>query len=563
MRGSLARIDATGLGRRLGLPRTLPALVLVIGLVVSIAAALQVQWIVDAKDRERFDNAVDQANADIGDRMQAYVAMLRAGQALFHALDGEVDRRRFARFADHLDLERAYPGIQGIGFSRTFPASQAAEVTSEMRLQGAPGFRITPSDPRDEIHSIVFLEPMDARNEAAIGYDMYTHPVRREAMARARDTGLAVMSGRVELVQEITQHKQAGFLIYQPVYRGGITPTRLEARRQLLAGFVYAPFRADDLLQGIFNAQDNPRVHFLVYDGAPEAENLLHQSFVGDPERFLAAARFSTQRTVETAGRTWTVSYFTRPEFELGSSRGFPAVFFIGGLLATLLVAAATWSQVRARLAAEREVAARLEAEEQLRLLLDELNHRVKNTLATVQSVAAQTLREGQSPRQAREIFEARLLALSQAHDLLTRDQWRGASLADLVQVEIEPYEAGRSSRVTTDGPAVWLPPNSALALGMALHELVTNAVKYGALSGPEGQVEIKWRLSGVAPDRRLWLCWAESGGPPVPKPRRRGFGTRLIVSGLARQLNGDVNLDFDPTGVRCTIDMPLPDGAG
>jgi CHASE1-domain containing sensor protein len=560
MRGLLARIGASALGRRLGLPRTLPALVLVIGLVASAAAAVQVQWIAEAKDRERFDNAVDQATADIGDRMQAYVAMLRAGQALFYALDGQVDRRIFARFAEHLDLERAYPGIQGVGFSRSVPPGQAAALAAEMRLHGNPRFQITPTYPRDEVHTIVFLEPMDARNSAAIGYDMFTHPVRRAAMGQARDTGRAVMSGKVELVQEITDEKQAGFLIYQPVYLGGITPTRLEERRQRLVGFVYAPFRADDLLLGIFNAQDNPRVHFAVYDGRPAAPNLLHKSFAGDVGQAVAEARFSTQRTVETAGRTWTVSYFTRPEFEIGSSRGFPLAFFGGGMLATLLVAAATWSQVRARLAAEREVAARLDAEDQLRLLLDELNHRVKNTLATVQSVAAQTLREGQSPRQAREIFEARLLALSQAHDLLTRDHWRGASLADLVQVEIEPYESGRSGRVTTDGPPVWLPPNSALALGMALHELVTNAVKYGALSGDQGQVSIEWRLSG---ERRLKLCWAETGGPPVSKPRRRGFGTRLIVSGLARQLNGDVDLDFDPSGVRCTIDMPLPDSDG
>lgn len=563
MRGLLARISVSGLARRLGLPRTLPVLVLVIGLAVSTAAALQVQWIVEVKDRERFDNAVDQATADVGDRMQAYVAMLRAGEGLFYALDGEVDRRRFARFADHLDLERVYPGIQGIGFSRSVPADQVAALVAEMRLQGAPSFQITPAGPREEIHSIVFLEPMDSRNAAAIGYDMFTHPVRRAAMAAARDTGQAVMSGKVELVQEITEHKQAGFLIYQPVYRGGLTPTRVDERRRLLVGFVFAPFRADDLLRGIFSAQDHPRVHFAVYDGPPEAANLLHQSFEGDPGRLAAAARFSTRQTVETAGRTWTVSYFTRPEFELGSSRGFPLVFLIGGMLATLLVAAATWSQVRARLAAEREVGARLEAEEHMRLLLDELNHRVKNTLATVQSVASQTLREGQSPRQAREIFEARLVALSQAHDLLTRDHWRGASLADLVQVEIEPYEAGRSGRVATEGPPVWLPPNSALALGMALHELVTNAVKYGALSGPEGRVDIQWGLSGSMDERRLKLSWAETGGPPVAKPRRRGFGARLIVKGLARQLNGEVALDFDPAGVRCTIDMPLPDAAG
>lgn len=563
MRGLLARIGASALGRRLGLPRTLPALVLVIGMIASVAAAAEVHWLVQAKDRERFDNAVDQANAGIEQRMQAYVAILRAGAGLFHAFGGEVDRVQFAGFVDHLDLTHTFPGVQGIGFSRRISADGAGDLTAAMRSQGNLGFAITPDTPRDEIHTIVILEPMDARNAAAIGYDMFTEPVRRAAMAAARDAGDAVMSGKVELVQEITQDKQAGFLIYQPVYKDGITPTRLEERRRLLQGFVYAPFRADDLLRGIFSAQDNPRVHFAVYDGPIATSNLLHQSFDGEPARRAAAARFSTHRTIETAGRTWTVAYFTRPEFELGSSRPFPLIFLGGGMLATLLVAAATWSQVRARLSAEHEVAARLQAEAQLRLLVDELNHRVKNTLATVQSVAAQTLREGESPRQAREIFEARLLALSQTHDLLTRDNWRGASLAELVRVEIAPYERVGSGRVVTEGPVVWLAPSRALALGMALHELVTNAVKYGALSTPGGRVEIEWGVSGADAGRRLRLCWEEIGGPPVAKPKRRGFGTRLITTGLKRQLHGDVELRFEPGGVRCVIDMPLPDEDG
>lgn len=563
MRGLLARIGATGLGRRLGLPRTLPLLVLVIGLAASIAAAVQVKSIAEAKDRERFDNAVDQANAGISDRMQAYVAILNAGAGLFHASNGRVDRVAFAAFAEHLDLERLYPGVQGIGYSRRVAAADAPALVREMRLKGTPTFQIVPDAPREEIHTIVFLEPMDARNAAAIGYDMFTHPVRRAAMAAARDTGAAAMSGKVELVQEITEHKQAGFLMYHPVYEGGIAPTRVEERRRRLQGFVYAPFRADDLLRGIFSAQNNPRVHFAVYDGPPAPENLLHRSFDQEPSRLAKTARFTTERTVTTAGRTWTVGYYTRPEFEIGSSRGFPLAFFAGGMLATLLVSAATWYQVRARLSAEQEVAARVTAESQLRLLLDELNHRVKNTLATVQSVAAQTLREGQSPREAREIFEARLLALSQTHDLLTQDRWRGASLADLVTVEVAPYQRNDAGRVRPAGPAVWLAPNSALALGMALHELVTNAVKYGALSTPAGRVDIEWEIVGPPAQRWLRLCWREHGGPRVARPQRRGFGTRLITTGLKRQLNGRVELSFEPDGVRCTIEMPLSDAEG
>jgi two-component sensor histidine kinase len=224
-----------------------------------------------------------------------------------------------------------------------------------------------------------------------------------------------------------------------------------------------------------------------------------------------------------------------------------------------LLVAAATWSQVRARLAAEDEVAARQEVEAQRKLLLDELNHRVKNTLATVQSIARQTLREGRSLLTVRETFQSRLISLSQTHDLLTRDHWRGAGLAELVRMELAPYSGGAPGRVLAEGPDVWLSPSVALALGMALHELATNAAKYGSLSLPDGRVEATWTLPD-SKSPRLVLSWREVGGPPVTTPTHEGFGTRLITSGLKRQLRGEVNIQYLPAGLRCTIDIPLQD---
>jgi two-component sensor histidine kinase len=233
------------------------------------------------------------------------------------------------------------------------------------------------------------------------------------------------------------------------------------------------------------------------------------------------------------------------------------------GILASVLGAWATESQVRARLAAEREIEARTVGEERRKLLLDELNHRVKNTLATVQSIAAQSLRNAPDLESGRKDFEARLLALSEAHNLLTRDNWRGASLADLAATELVPYGGeGQPQRVTIFGEPVWLRPNTAVALGMAFHELATNAAKYGALSGKNGQVKVSWTVSRSedGPDR-VCITWREAGGPPVKSPSRRGFGSRLIVSGLAHQLNGDVKLDFDPDGVRCSIAFNLAPG--
>ena len=193
------------------------------------------------------------------------------------------------------------------------------------------------------------------------------------------------------------------------------------------------------------------------------------------------------------------------------------------------------------------------------RLLVDELNHRVKNTLATVQSLAAQSLKAltGEAADRSRATFEARLFALARAHDVLTRENWASAELHDVVSEVIRPYGDAASRRFALQGPQVRLVPRTALALSMALHELCTNAAKYGALSAPEGLVEIRWRVE-ENDGPCLNLTWQERDGPIVQPPGRRGFGSRLIERGLAAELRGTTEIRFAATGVTCSITTPL-----
>jgi two-component sensor histidine kinase len=197
--------------------------------------------------------------------------------------------------------------------------------------------------------------------------------------------------------------------------------------------------------------------------------------------------------------------------------------------------------------------------ERNLRLLINELNHRVKNTLATVQSIATQTLRSSQTTEQARRAIEERLLALSRVHDVLTRESWEGAGLAEIVAQAMAPYRHDRDDRLRMQGPEVRLSPRMALAIAMALQELATNAVKYGALSNETGTIAITWCLEEES--KRLRLHWREAGGPPVRAPERRGFGTRLIERSLAQDLDGRVEITFAPAGLVCTVDAPLQPG--
>ena len=202
------------------------------------------------------------------------------------------------------------------------------------------------------------------------------------------------------------------------------------------------------------------------------------------------------------------------------------------------------------------DVTERVRAEEHRKLLLDELNHRVKNTLATVQSIAAQTVRATPDPVAFRTAFEARLMALSGVHNVLTSANWEGARLEELLRLELGPYGAARSS---LEGPAVRLSAQEALTLALVTHELATNAARYGALSVPEGRVAVAWsQTRDDVGARRLTLDWRETGGPTVVAPTRQGFGSRLIQRSIQVDMKGETTMAFEPDGLRCRIALRL-----
>ncbi|HEY1746685.1 MAG TPA: ATP-binding protein [Xanthobacteraceae bacterium] len=235
--------------------------------------------------------------------------------------------------------------------------------------------------------------------------------------------------------------------------------------------------------------------------------------------------------------------------------------FIDGTILSGLVQAAPLRDQsgtIIGAVSAGLDITERKRVEEHRLLLLNELNHRVKNTLATVQSIAVQSFRRARTDLGGRELFQSRLLALSRTHDVLTNESWEGANLGDIVAQAIMPYRDANPTRFSVDGPAVWLSAKMALSISMALHELATNAVKYGALSNDTGRVSIGWRTLQQPDGRRLRLEWSEKDGPAVVPPRRKGFGSRLIERGLAQELGGEVKIEYEPHGVRCEINARL-----
>lgn len=193
------------------------------------------------------------------------------------------------------------------------------------------------------------------------------------------------------------------------------------------------------------------------------------------------------------------------------------------------------------------------------RVLLDELNHRVKNTLATVQLLAGQTIRKCGLPKEVQDDFEGRLIALSRAHDHLTRERWEPVDLRTIIAKAVEPYCRLNPETLGIRGEPIKVSAQSSLTLAMIFHELASNAAKFGALSTADGRLAISWSVANGIRPPTLVIKWQETGGPPVTAPSRLGFGSRLLQHGVSRQFRGSTRLDYDPSGLRCTMEIPLP----
>ena len=328
----------------------LPYLILACGLTFTFLVTFYFAKLSKAQDQSRFNSAVQKVNDQIRLRIQTSIALLRAGTGLFAASD-DVDANEFGRFVQQIELQKNYPGFQGIGYSIRLRPNEVEGLIKTMRQSGVPDFRIWPDGPRNEYNAIIYLQPRNNRNPIAIGFDMATESVRRQAMEAARDSGMPTASGRVQLVQEpeAVEKIQSGFLIYAPVYANNADLSSVQARREALQGFVYSPFRIDDFLSPIFS-QESSDVTFRIYDG----KQILAENLLLDYADGIEKPHFTASTNLEFADRTWTIVYITKPSFERGSNSSVVPFTFATGVLLSWLFFTVTRAEVRARARAEK-----------------------------------------------------------------------------------------------------------------------------------------------------------------------------------------------------------------
>ncbi len=348
------------------------------GVLTSSLAALYVKSDLDQGARREFGFVCEEIRGKIRDRLRAHEQVLRSGAAFFQVAGG-VDRHAWRLFTDLQKVDQQLPGIQGIGFSLKIPRERLSQHVQEIRAEGFPTYQVRPEGEREIYSSIIYLEPFTNRNLRAFGYDMFSEPVRREAMERAQDENTAALSGRVTLVQETEKDVQAGTLMYVPVYRKNVPNETKAQRREALLGWVYSPYRMNDLMQGILGGWDlagQNRVRLEVFDGAVASpENLLYDSQAAGEGVRPVGSRPSLRQEITAAGRQWTLLFTPAGPQPLAVDYGKVWLVLCGGLSTSLLLSGLFVSVMNTRFQAW-QIARRLteqlrESEERLRLAVD------------------------------------------------------------------------------------------------------------------------------------------------------------------------------------------------
>jgi len=664
----------------------------VLSLLVTLSAWRFEAVNVEQEARQRFEAQTKEIMTRINGVMDTYEQVLRGSVALFASVD-RVPRWRWQRYVNGLAKEQSLYGIGTVGFADSVKPSEKQRHVRAVRNEGINGYAIRPDGDRKQYFPIVYLEPLDSQNHNALGFDLFSEPIRRAAMVRARDSGEPALSGKVLLEPETGRDKERGVLLFLPVYKRGEPVETVEQRRAALQGFAFKPIAVSALIGRTFGYPGAERargVRFEIFDGATPSEAARFYASASKPDERDDPPSFVRTASLKAFDRPWVFRFSSLPSFDQTVDTRSPLIVLLIGAIVSTLACAIAWTikvrhivvaeakerietelaerrraeralrvndtrlrlalgagrmgsweydvdtqetdwspemraligrdheeqklpialdsiihpdevaqfkkhlveqlndldtsiyrdefrivrpdgelrwldvrgQIRRKadgaakdiLAIATDITERKEAEEREQLLMGELRHRGNNLLAVLQSIASHSLSGRRTLAEARDAFLHRLQSLARTDSILTDTAWKGASLSDIVRLELEAF----SDRTEIHGPKVVLRPVMAQTFALIIHELATNALKYGALSVPAGKVSVRWSIDGAGEEARFHFRWQELCGPPVEPPTETGFGSTLLERVFGTGPDTPVRIRFASTGLIYAFDVLL-----
>lgn len=519
-------------------PRGVPVAIFLLVSAITALSVFAIEQVETQRSQAQHRQMADTLVSALERVANANTVYLRAGAGLM-ATRERVTRDVFREYARQLGDDDSLRSGGAVAFAPLLPANAIPALEAYIRRDGHPDFTVHPRRAGGEVLPVTYIEPESTDNRAGLGFDILSEPVRRAAVERSRQTGRPTASGAVELMVDRRTRDHGGFTLFMPVFSNDHSDHRMRA-------VIARAFNAATFLQTALGPDLLRDYGVALYDAEAARPILLARSGEQDDpaERIVRNFDFANHR----------MRLEVSPPASSALSNLSLLTLVFGMLVAALLLVVARL--VTQQAAEDRAALAWFEEQASIRnSLTRELNHRVKNTLANVLSIVALTRRRTNDIGEFVEGLTGRIGALSATHDLLTQSEWGTTPIRAVIRAELAPYAHDADSTVQLRGEHVELAPNDALSLGLAIHELATNASKYGALSAPGGRVEIEWQK---ITDKLARIEWAEYGGPPVPASRRRGFGTELIEKIVAHELRNPVDLRFAADGVRCSLIVPL-----
>ncbi|WP_081773932.1 CHASE domain-containing protein [Ahrensia sp. 13_GOM-1096m] len=539
----------------------LPTILFSVTMLLGLVAAYAVYNSTRQAERASFDIVADDIIDNLEEGVKQHVALLSATRSLVNTVDIDDKGSGFKEFVADLGLVENYRGIQGLGLAPIFVSGNELAAENEIKRNYNLERKLYPASDQSFRVPVLLLEPNDERNQKALGYDMFAESNRRDAMIAAARDRRPSATAPVRLVQEIDSDQQLGFLIYAPIKQKNIDVVRIANNYQPLTGFVFAAFRIGDLHNAALSRTLSSALGLYVQtiDKTDNIETVVFQS--KNYENYADKNGLRSVKTINMAGRAWEVEVIKPASGSLDSSLLYA---LMTGLL-SFLFAGALASSSKLQLSSLRDSEElRLYSEKAAQdkdLMLQEMKHRIKNSIARINSIARQTARSSKDLPEFTKSFSERLQAMATAQDVLARSKWQRASFGDLLKSELEQVFGKNANEVKLIGPEVSLDEKYSQAFGLVLHELATNSLKYGGMSGTENAMQINWKIKKLPKRKRgLSIVWRENftGEKTETVSAGGGFGTKLINANIVGELGGSFDRSFDEKGMIVKIDVPL-----